>query len=126
MEEIIYFLIVDQIDESPLETDPILLFIFRSITKFSVPILENQSTYMYQELMILILLLKLLIFIMMDIQLYFQIPSFTMRWRENWFNKTLMIPGKIYEIEISLWSTCYVFNKGHSLRVAISSSNFPR
>lgn len=49
-----------------------------------------------------------------------------MRWRENWFNKTLMVPGQVYEVEILLWTTCYIFNKGHALRVSISSSNSPR
>lgn len=49
-----------------------------------------------------------------------------MRWRNGWLNKTLMVPGKIYKIEIPVWSTCYVLNKGHALRIAISSSNYPR
>ncbi len=38
----------------------------------------------------------------------------------------LMEPGKIYKLTVDLWSTAYVFNKGHSIRVAISSSNYPR
>jgi hypothetical protein len=29
-------------------------------------------------------------------------------------------------VEIDLWNTSYVFNKGHSIRVAVSSSNYPR
>ena len=37
-----------------------------------------------------------------------------------------MNPGEIYEIEVDLWSTSLVFNEGHRIRVAISSSNFPR
>lgn len=32
----------------------------------------------------------------------------------------------IYEAMIDLWSTAYVFNTGHKLRVVISSSNYPR
>lgn len=35
-------------------------------------------------------------------------------------------PGEIYEIEVDLWSTAYIFNKGHRIRVSISSSNAPR
>jgi len=35
-------------------------------------------------------------------------------------------PGEVYEIEVDIWSTSLVFNKGHRIRVAISSSNYPR
>lgn len=35
-------------------------------------------------------------------------------------------PDKIYELEVDLWSTSLVFNKGHQIRVAVSSSNSPR
>ena len=38
----------------------------------------------------------------------------------------LLEPGKIYEAEIDLWSTSWVFRKGHSIRLDISSSNYPR
>ena len=34
--------------------------------------------------------------------------------------------GKVYELDVDLWSTSLVFNKGHRLRVAVSSSNSPR
>ena len=37
-----------------------------------------------------------------------------------------MESGEIYEIEVDLWSTSYVWNTGHQIRVAISSSNYPR
>jgi len=37
-----------------------------------------------------------------------------------------MVPGTIYEFEIDLWETCIVFNAGHRIRVALSSSNYPR
>jgi len=37
-----------------------------------------------------------------------------------------MEPGEIYEVEIDLWSTSYIWNTGHRIRVAISSSNYPR
>ncbi|MCK4416284.1 MAG: CocE/NonD family hydrolase, partial [Thermoplasmatales archaeon] len=35
-------------------------------------------------------------------------------------------PGEIYEVEVDLWSTSYVWNTGHKIRVAVSSSNYPR
>jgi predicted acyl esterase len=35
-------------------------------------------------------------------------------------------PGKVYELEVDIWSTSLVFNKGHRIRVAVSSSNSPR
>src|SRR5205823_7521971 len=34
--------------------------------------------------------------------------------------------GKVYEVPVDLWSTSLVFNKGHRIRVAVSSSNSPR
>ena len=37
-----------------------------------------------------------------------------------------MNPGQIYEISVDLWATSNVFLSGHSLRLEISSSNFPR
>jgi len=49
-----------------------------------------------------------------------------MRWREPQKGPQLMEPGKVYEIEISLWNTSYVFNRGHRFRVSVSSSNAPR
>ncbi|TXT60768.1 MAG: hypothetical protein BAJALOKI2v1_80060 [Promethearchaeota archaeon] len=50
------------------------------------------------------------------------------RYREG-RNKSLLMDGdkeKIYEINVDLWSTNYVFNTGHKIRVSISSSNYPR
>ena len=37
-----------------------------------------------------------------------------------------MEPDEIYEVEIDLWSTSYIWNTGHKIRIAISSSNYPR
>jgi len=34
--------------------------------------------------------------------------------------------GQVYEVEVDLWSTSYVWNTGHKIRVAVSSSNYPR
>jgi predicted acyl esterase len=35
-------------------------------------------------------------------------------------------PGEIYEVEVEIWSTSYIWNTGHKIRVAVSSSNYPR
>ena len=37
-----------------------------------------------------------------------------------------MTPGTIYRFEIDLWATSIIFNKGHRIRLALSSSNYPR
>ncbi len=39
---------------------------------------------------------------------------------------SLIEPGKAYEYEIDLWATSNVFKAGHSIRLDITSSNFPR
>jgi predicted acyl esterase len=49
-----------------------------------------------------------------------------MRHRNSLEREEFMTPGEIYECEIDLWTTAMNFNKGHRLRVAISSSNSPR
>lgn len=38
----------------------------------------------------------------------------------------LLTPGKVYGLTIDLGSTSLVFNKGHRIRLAISSSNYPK
>lgn len=48
------------------------------------------------------------------------------RYRNSFEKPELMKPGEIYELEVDLWSTSLIFNKGHKIRVAISSSNYPR
>jgi uncharacterized protein len=35
-------------------------------------------------------------------------------------------PEEIYQIEVDLWATSYIWNTGHKIRVSISSSNYPR
>jgi hypothetical protein len=35
-------------------------------------------------------------------------------------------PGQVYQLDVDLWSTSLVFNKGHRIRIAVSSSNAPR
>ena len=48
------------------------------------------------------------------------------RYRDSTETPTLMNPGQIYKLRIDLWSTSNVFRKGHSIRLEISGSNFPR
>jgi putative CocE/NonD family hydrolase len=37
-----------------------------------------------------------------------------------------MNPGQVYKVTLDLWATSNLFLRGHSLRLEISSSNFPR
>lgn len=48
------------------------------------------------------------------------------RYRESWENPSLIEPNKIYKYDIDLWSTSNCFQKGHKIRIEISSSNFPQ
>jgi putative CocE/NonD family hydrolase len=48
------------------------------------------------------------------------------RYKESTSEATPIVPGKVYEYKIDLWSTSNVFLKGHRIRVEVSSSNFPR
>ncbi len=48
------------------------------------------------------------------------------RYRESPSEVKLIEPGKVYAFDIDLWSTSIIFNRGHRIRVAISSSNYPR
>lgn len=49
-----------------------------------------------------------------------------MRWRNGDTKVSLMTPGTVYKVEVDIWSTSFIFNAGHSIRVDISSSNSPR
>jgi len=48
------------------------------------------------------------------------------RFRDSFEREVLMEPGEVYRFIVDLWSTSVVFNQGHRLRVAVSSSNAPR
>jgi putative CocE/NonD family hydrolase len=48
------------------------------------------------------------------------------RYHESLERPSLLTAGKVYKLRIDLWSTSVVFNRGHRIRVAVSSSNFPR
>ncbi len=49
-----------------------------------------------------------------------------MRYRDTQEHANLMNPGQVYQITVDLWATSNVFLKGHSIRLEIASSNFPR
>jgi putative CocE/NonD family hydrolase len=48
------------------------------------------------------------------------------RFRESFQEEKFLEAGRVYDIPIDLWSTSLIFNKGHKIRVAVSSSNSPR
>jgi putative CocE/NonD family hydrolase len=48
------------------------------------------------------------------------------RFHKSFETETFLVPGQVYELNVDLWSTSLVFNKGHRIRVAVSSSNSPR
>ncbi len=47
------------------------------------------------------------------------------RYHRSLSREPLLQPGRLYRLEIDLWSTAMVFNKGHRLRVHITSSSAP-
>jgi putative CocE/NonD family hydrolase len=48
------------------------------------------------------------------------------RYREGYDKEVFMEPGESYKLKVSPMSTSNYFKKGHSIRIEISSSNFPR
>jgi putative CocE/NonD family hydrolase len=48
------------------------------------------------------------------------------RYRNSLQKAELMTPGQVYELTIELYPTSLVFQRGHRIRVDVSSSNFPR
>lgn len=49
-----------------------------------------------------------------------------MRNRNGTDHWEFMEPNRVYEAEVDLWYTSYIWNKGHRIRVSVSSSNYPR
>ena len=49
-----------------------------------------------------------------------------MRYRDSQEKPEMMNPEQIYKVSVDLWATSNVFKKGHTLRLEVSSSNFPR
>jgi len=47
------------------------------------------------------------------------------RFRHGLDREVLMTPGTVYPIEIDLWSTSIIFDRGHRLRVHVTSSSDP-
>ena len=48
------------------------------------------------------------------------------RYRDSFERPKMMEPGEIYGLTLNLWATANVFLPGHSVRLEVSSSNFPR
>lgn len=48
-----------------------------------------------------------------------------MRYRESLSREKPIQPGNVYRVEVDLWTTAMVFNKGHRLRVHVTSSSYP-
>ncbi|MFQ5572165.1 MAG: CocE/NonD family hydrolase, partial [Rhodothermales bacterium] len=48
------------------------------------------------------------------------------RYREGYDKEVFMEEGQVYEIPVSPMSTSNYFAPGHSIRIEVSSSNFPR
>ncbi len=48
------------------------------------------------------------------------------RYRESAETPSLLTPGEVYEFDVDLWATANTFKAGHRLRVAVTSSSFPR
>jgi predicted acyl esterase len=51
--------------------------------------------------------------------------SLRARFREGLQHEELLTPGQTYEFNLDLWSTSIILNKGHRLRVHITSSSAP-
>jgi putative CocE/NonD family hydrolase len=48
------------------------------------------------------------------------------RYREGYDKEVWMEKGQVYEIQLTPMSTSNYFEKGHRIRIEVSSSNFPR
>lgn len=48
------------------------------------------------------------------------------RYHKSFAKPEFLTAGKAYEFEIDMWSTSIIINKGHRIRLAVSSSNSPR
>jgi uncharacterized protein len=48
------------------------------------------------------------------------------RYHKSFEKESFLESGQVYEMKVDLWSTSLIFNKGHRIRVAVSSSNSPR
>ncbi|MEM6415395.1 MAG: CocE/NonD family hydrolase [Pseudomonadota bacterium] len=48
------------------------------------------------------------------------------RYRDDWGKEVMMEPGEVYKVTIDLNALSHVFLPGHKIRLAVSSSNFPK
>jgi len=48
------------------------------------------------------------------------------RYRDGYSKEVFMLEGEVYQLEMSPMATSNYFEKGHRIRIEISSSNFPR
>lgn len=48
------------------------------------------------------------------------------RYRESTTDPTPLVPNQAYELTVDLWATANTFRRGHRIRVAVTSSSFPR
>ncbi len=49
-----------------------------------------------------------------------------LRYRHSVEKPERLTPGSIEEVAVDCWSTSIIFNKGHRIRVTVTSSNYPR
>ena len=49
-----------------------------------------------------------------------------LRYRDGFQNPRRLTPGDVTEARVDCWSTSLVFNRGHRIRVQLTSSNSPR
>jgi predicted acyl esterase len=49
-----------------------------------------------------------------------------LRYRDSFAEPKPLEPGKACEVTVDCWSTSIVFNRGHRVRVTVTSSNYPR
>jgi len=49
-----------------------------------------------------------------------------LRFRDGFDGGKPLVPGKVYSVLVDCWSISIVFNKGHRIRVSVTSSNHPR
>ena len=48
------------------------------------------------------------------------------RFRDGMDKPSLLEPGRVYAYDLDLWNTCQLYQKGHRIRIEISSSAFPK
>jgi putative CocE/NonD family hydrolase len=48
-----------------------------------------------------------------------------LRWRDGWDAPVLMVPGKVYKVDLPPLVTSNTFLAGHRIRISIASSSFP-